>query len=168
MSGPHTIDAIRMLTSRQVEAVSGHLDLSGRPDCRGEEFQDPGGWGMLRMEGGLVVLVDAADYGTVPFHIGLNLTGGRIRMAPDGAHIERTGEEAEHWPVVRDQTTFMHGAVAEIVRSLDDNAKPDIPVDDAVRTLEAIVAFHLSYDRNAQWVNLPLEGEDRGREVKSG
>ncbi len=166
--GTHTIDAIRMLTSRQVEAVSGHLDLSGRPDCRGEEFQDPGGWGMLRMEGGLVILVDAADYGTVPFHIGLNLTGGRIRMAPDGAHIERTGEETEHWPVVRDETTFMHGAVAEIVRCLDDNAKPDIPVDDAVRTLEAIVAFHVSHDRNGQWVNLPLEGEDRGREVRSG
>ena len=31
--GTYTIDA-RMLTSRQVKAVSGHLDLSGKPDCR--------------------------------------------------------------------------------------------------------------------------------------
>jgi len=166
--GTHTIDAIRMLTSRQVEAVSGHLDLSRRPDCRGEDFQDPGGWGMIRMEGGLVVLVDAADYGTVPFHIGLNLTGGRIRFGPDGVHLDRTGAESEHWPVVHDGTTFMHGAVAEIVKCLDEEAMPSIPVDDAVRTLEAIVAFHISHNQNAEWVKLPLEGEDRRKEVRSG
>ena len=166
--GTHTIDGIRMLTSRQVEAVSGHLDLSRRPDCRGADFQDPGGWGMLRMEGGLIVLVDAADYGTVPFLIALNGTKGLARIGGDGVHIEIGGQNAEHWPVVRDKTTFMHGAVAEIVGCLDGDRSASAPTDDAVRTLEAIAAFHVSHDRNAAWVNLPLRSEDRQREVRSG
>lgn len=166
--GTHTIDAIRMLTSRQVEAVSGHLDLSRRPDCRGADFQDPGGWGMLRMEGGLVVLVDAADYGTVPFHLGINGTLGRAHLGADGVRLAWGDGRTEHWPVVRNEATFMHGAVAEIVTCLDEGRMPSIPVDDAVRTLEAIVAFHVSHDRNAAWVSLPLRGEDRKREVRSG
>jgi predicted dehydrogenase len=166
--GTHTIDAIRMLTSRQVEAVSGHLDLSRRPDCRGSDFQDPGGWGMLRMEGGLIVLVDAADYGTVPFLLVLNGTKGLARIGGDGVRLEMADGKTEHWPVVRDKTTFMHGAVAEIVNCLDGDKTPAIPTDDAVRTLEAIVAFHVSHDRHAAWVDLPLRGADRQREVRSG
>ena len=166
--GTHTIDGIRMLTSRQVEAVSGHLDLSHRPDCRGSDFQDPGGWGMLRMEGGLIVLVDAADYGTVPYLLALNGTKGLAHIGGDGVRLEMSNGKTEHWPVVRDQTTFMHGAVAEIVNCLDGSKTPALPTDDALRTLEAIVAFHVSHDRQAAWVDLPLSGEDRKREVRSG
>lgn len=50
--GTHFIDALRLLTRREVEAASATLDLSGRPDCRGSEFRDPGGWALLRMTGG--------------------------------------------------------------------------------------------------------------------
>src|SRR5262249_33920167 len=59
--GTHLIDAVLMLTGRKVSAVSGTLDRTGRPDCRGPAFHDPGGWGLLRLEGGLMVTVDAAD-----------------------------------------------------------------------------------------------------------
>ena len=48
------IDALQMVTSRRADAVCGHLDLAGKPDCRGPEFFDPGGWGMIRFEGGLL------------------------------------------------------------------------------------------------------------------
>ena len=43
------IDALQMVSGRAVEAVSGTLDLAGRPDCRGEQFRDPGGWGIGRI-----------------------------------------------------------------------------------------------------------------------
>ena len=43
--GTHMIDSLVMLTGQKVAAVSGTLDQAGRPDCRGGEFTDPGGWG---------------------------------------------------------------------------------------------------------------------------
>jgi len=45
--GTHIIDALCMLTGRKVSAVSGTLDWSGRPDCRGPQFHDPGAWGVM-------------------------------------------------------------------------------------------------------------------------
>ena len=71
------IDALLMLTGRKIEAISATLDLAGKPDCRGSEFRDPGGWGMIKLEGGTVVTVDAGDYATVPGQIILNGTEGR-------------------------------------------------------------------------------------------
>jgi hypothetical protein len=40
--------------------------------------------------------------------------------------------------------------------------------EEAVHTLETILAFHASHDRNAAWVELPLTGADRERELRSG
>ena len=57
--GTHAIDALLMLSGQRIQAVSATLDLSGRPDCRGEKFHDPGGWGVMRMNKGLMVMVSA-------------------------------------------------------------------------------------------------------------
>ena len=157
-----------MITSREVLAVSGHLDLSGKPDCRGPDFKDPGGWGMLKMEGGLIILVDAADYGAVPFGIQINGTKGRASIGGDGVRLQRGDGRAEQWPPVRDDHGPMHTAVIEMVDTLDDGTPFPAPGDDAGKTLEAIVGFHASHDRNTAWVDLPLQGDDRNREVRSG
>ena len=77
--GTHMIDALLMLTGRKIEAVSATLDLAGKPDCRGPEFRDPGGWGIIKLEGGIMVTVDAGDYATVPGQIILN---GHLRDVP--------------------------------------------------------------------------------------
>ena len=64
----------------------------------------------------------------------------------------------------------MDRAVAEIVAWLDADGKQPFccsPVD-ALRTLEVIVGFHASHDRNAAWTDLPLTGADREREVGAG
>ena len=80
--GTHMIDGLIMLTGRRVERVSANLDLSGKPDCRGEQFADPGGWGTLIMEGNLRVTVDAPDYSTTPACITVNGTLGRAFATP--------------------------------------------------------------------------------------
>ena len=59
-------------------------------------------------------------------------------------------------------------AVVEIVAWLDGGTPFSAPGEHAVQTLEAIIAFHVSHDRGAGWVELPLTGEDRNREVRSG
>lgn len=166
--GTHFIDALMMLTGRQVTAVMGTLDSAGKPDCRGTQFHDPGGWGLLRLEGGLIATLDAADYGRVPASLRLNGTLGRATTAGDDVNIELTDGRKEHWPSMREEANSMSRAVAEIVAWLDDRSAP-FPYDaaGAVRTLEAIAGLHLSHERGA-WVTLPLAGEDRRRVVNSG
>ena len=58
-------------------------------------------------------------------------------------------------------------AVAEIVAWLDGSSFP-YSAQEAVHTLEVILAFHASHARNSAWSELPLTGNDRAREMHSG
>jgi predicted dehydrogenase len=166
--GTHLIDAIVLLTGRKVQAVSGTLDRTGRPDCRGPSFRDPGGWGLLRLEGGLMVTVDAADEAKVPARITLNGTRGRAITGGDDVTLERWDGQRDHWPSLRPQATSMDRAAAEIVAWLDGGSPFPYDAADAAGVLEAILAFHASDARRAAWTELPLTGADRQREVQSG
>ncbi len=59
----------------------------------------------------------------------------------------------------------MDRAVGEMVDSLDGKASFPYPAMHAVRTLEAIIAFHASHSRNGEWVELPLKDGDRAHEL---
>jgi predicted dehydrogenase len=166
--GTHLIDAALMLTGRRVEAVSGTLDRTGRPDCRGPAFRDPGGWGLLRLGAGLIVTVDAADEARVPARIVLNGTRGRAMAGGDDVTLEYWDGRHDHWPSLRQQATSMDRAVAEIVVWLDGDRPFAYPAQEALDVLEAIIAFHASDGRKGAWTQLPLVGEDRNREVQSG
>ena len=162
------IDALRMLTGREVEAVSGTLDLSGRPDCRGEQFRDPGGWGVMRLGGGLMATLDAADYATVPATIVINGTKGRAVTGSQDVQIEYRDGRRESLPPPQQGAGTMDLCVAEIVAWLDGEGPFPCPGKEAAHTLEAIVAFHASHARQATWTALPLSGADREIEIRSG
>jgi predicted dehydrogenase len=165
--GTHNFNAICMLTGKRIEAVSAMLDLSLRPDCRGPDFQDPGGWGMLRLEGGLIATFDAADHATVPATITLNGTKGRAITGGPEVQLDFTDGKTDHWPAPTDASS-MDVAMREIVDFLDGNAPFPDSAEDSVHTLEAIVACHASHERDAVWTKLPLLGSDRKIEVSSG
>lgn len=166
--GTHVFDAIHMVTGRRVEAVSGTLDLAGKPDCRGPEFQDPGGWGLMRLEDGLMVTVDAPDYGRIPPHISFNGSEGRALTGGDEVRLEYWDGRQEHWPSLRDQATGMDRAVEEIVAWLDGKTPFSYDPAEALHVLESIVAFHASHARSGAWAKLPLGGEDRDHLLNSG
>lgn len=166
--GTHLIDAALMLTGLRIRAVSGTLDLTARPDCRGPSFRDPGGWGLLQFDGGLVATVDAPDEGKTPARIIANGTLGRALAGGDEVTLECWNGQRESWPSLRHEATGMDRAVAEIVAWLDGARPFSCAAEEAVHTLEAIIAFHASHARNAAWVELPLTGADRDREVHSG
>lgn len=159
--GTHLIDAACMVADRKVCAVSGTLDLTEKADCRGAEFHDPGGFGWLRLEGGLMASVDAPNYG--PKRVGIIIRGteGVAYTGGDEVAIELDNGEREHWPSLRDGATSMARAVGEMVDALDGVAPFPGDPRHSVDTLEAIAAFHLSHARNAAWVELPLQGADR-------
>jgi predicted dehydrogenase len=166
--GTHLIDALLMLTGRTVRAVSGTLDRTDRPDCRGPSFRDPGGWGILRLDKGLMVTLDAGDEARVPARITLNGTLGRGTTGGSDARLEFWDGRSEHWAAPSDGLTSMDRAASEIVAWLDGLAMFPYPAENAVHVLGVILAIHGSDARHAAWTDLPLRGADREREVRSG
>ncbi len=164
--GTHMFDASYMLTGRRVEEVSATLDLAGKPDCRGAQFSDPGGWGIMRLEGGLMAVVDATDYGRQPPLTALNGSQGRALITGLDIKLEYWDGRSEHWPTSQEGSS-MDRAVGDIVDWLDGAPFP-YDAEEAVHTLEAIVAFHASHARQAAWTELPLQGGDRELVVNSG
>jgi predicted dehydrogenase len=166
--GTHIFNAVQMLCSRRVVSVSATLDLAGRADCRGPAFQDPGGWGLLRLEEGLIVTFDAADFATLPATITINGTLGQATARNATIVVQRQGQPAESWPEQLDSSSSMDTAVAEIVEWLAEEASFPDPAEESLHTLEAILACHASHYANGAWKDLPLTGEDRERVVASG
>ncbi len=167
--GTHVFDAVRMISGRRVEAVSATLDLAGKPDCRGQDFRDPGGWGLLRLEGGLIATVDAADYATIPMRLCFN--GVRSRAVSDFEEIAidfASGGGSKRLTAPGPKRSAMDVAVGEIVDWLDGRGPFPYDAQEAVDTLETIVAFHASHGRDAAWTALPLRGADREIVVNSG
>ena len=83
--------------------------------------------------------------------------------------VRHCPDRGEHWPADYAEGTGMDRAVREIVAWLDDGSSPfPYAATEAVRTLEAIIAFHASHRRAGAWVKLPLEGTDRDIVLHSG
>jgi len=166
--GTHTIDAALMFTGRRITAVSATLDEAGKPDCRGPAFRDPGGWGFLRLDDGVMVSIDAADYANTPYHMVVNGMEGRAISGSfrSDVTLEYWDGRREIWPGIKESA--MNQAVREIVQALDDDAPFPCAPTESVHTLEAIVACHASSAKNAAWVALPLKDEDRAIEVLTG
>lgn len=82
--------------------------------------------------------------------------------------LEYSDGRRDHWPNVGRDPSSMDQAVAQIVSYLDRKAPFSYAAQDAVDTLEAILGFHASHQRQGAWITLPLTGEDRVREMQSG
>jgi predicted dehydrogenase len=175
--GTHMIDAIQMVTGLAVTGVSGTLDLSGKPDCRGDAFADPGGWGVLHLgrdlpspdggpKGDLHCVIDAADYAAAPVRLRFHGTEGYAICRGREITVVRGGDE-EVWP--NDfPDSGMDRAVQQAVQWLDNGTNFPYDAAEAVRTLEAIIAFHVSHDQQGKRVDVPLTGANRQRILQSG
>lgn len=112
--------------------------------------------------------VDAADMARLPARITLNGTLGRASTGGMDVAIEFNDGRHESWPAPNDGKSSMDRAVAEIVAWLDGTDGTPFPyaAQAAVHTLETILAFHASHERQAAWVELPFT--DKARELRSG
>jgi predicted dehydrogenase len=166
--GTHMIDVVRMFAGRRFLAVSGTLDPSGAPDCRGPEFRDPGGWGVVRMEGGLMFVIAAPDSAVGPAGVVIDGTLGRAVMQGSAIQVECWDGRKETW--LREESGFtpMDQAVVEIVAWLDDGKPFGVSAEESLEVLEVIVGFHISDRQNAAWTQLPLSGKDRELEIRIG
>ena len=105
---------------------------------------------------------------SVPFSIVVNGREARAVVSENTITLERGGQTVDQWPILVDGTSSMDRAIEEIVGWLDDGGDFPDPADNSLHTLEVIVACHASHQANAAWRVLPLEGEDRLLEIRSG
>ena len=166
--GTHVFDAIRVLLGLNGEAVSGELDTTGRPDCRGAQFRDPGGWGVVRLQNGVKVFVDATETATVPMVIRVVGTEGQISIHRRHALVEPWSGRSRVVAGEGSAADSVSLAVDEIVKCLDGQATPTSTGEDGRQALEIIIGFHLSDRSNGEWVSLPVQGEGRDLEVLIG
>jgi len=166
--GTHFFDALLMLADRPVVAVSATLDLAGRPDCRGVDFQDPGGWGCIRWQGGLTVTFEAPDYSRAPPRLCLHGDLGRVTVDGAEVSIDLWGQSPQPVPPPPRDESSMDRALCEIIEWLDGARSSVASPESSRQTLEMIVACHVSHDRQGAWVELPLPPDNSHREIKTG
>ncbi len=168
--GTHVFDAVRLLLGRDARAVAGGLDDTGRPDCRGSEFHDPGGWGVISFDGGIRVFVDASESIDAPVPLSIEVAGstGELRIHGFDASTRKWGREWAPIAIHADGRNSADRAVAEIVDCLDTGSPPSSSGEDGRQALEMIMGFHASAGRGVAGVELPLSGADREIRVEIG
>jgi predicted dehydrogenase len=166
--GTHVFDALCMLLDDTPCAVSASLDPIVPPDCRGDAFHDPGGWGVIGFSKGTRAFVDAPHDAICPLLIRIVGDGGQITVSNDLAVVQPWNGDAKPLIVSLPRASSLALGLDDMVRCLVNGDRPASTGEDAMAALEIIAGFHASHRTNAAWVNLPLDGEPRELEIKIG
>ena len=158
-TGSHMIAALCMLTGQKVKSVSFTLAESGRLDCRGSEYNDPGGWGMFRMSGELWVTVDAHEDGESLFTTIITGELGTMVVSANTAGVVYPAGGSLSF--AKDHPLTIVTVIEEIVGCLDRGDANILGPENAVHSLEVAVACHKSSHVDSAWVSLPVDVEDR-------
>lgn len=166
--GTHMFDALRMLLGAEATSVSGVLDPILAPDCRGPQFRDPGGWGVITFSNGVKAFVDASQTATLPF--GMRIVGsfGQLSIRKEDALIELWNGKSWTVSTPTDGRSSMDRAVDDIVRCLTHDQRPASTGGDGLAALEMIIGFHVSDQLRGQRISLPIAGRNRELEVRIG
>ena len=166
--GTHMFDAASFLLDSRPDAVSGSLDPFVPPDCRGPEFHDPGGWGIVRLANGVRVHVDAGACVRLPFGFRVFGSLGWIDVDREDAGVHMWTGRTRTIACPPNRPSSLAVGVYEVGTWLNGGGGVWPTGEHARDALEVIVAFHVSAKLGGRWVSLPLEGEDRDMEVMMG
>ena len=166
--GTHMFDAAAFLLDSRPEAVSGTLDPFVPPDCRGPEFHDPGGWGIVRFANAVRVHVDAAARDGLPFGFRIFGSLGWIDVGREDIDIHLWTGQTKTIACPTHRPSSLAVGVDEVVTCLTGGGDVSATGEGARDALEVVVAFHVSDKLGGRWVSLPLEGDDRDLEVMTG
>jgi len=168
--GTHMFDAASFLLDSRPDAVSGVLDPVVPPDCRGPEFHDPGGWGIVRFDNGVRAHIEAPTSISLPF--GFRILGSLgwidVGVGKDVASVHLWTGRTRTITCPPDRPSSLATGVDEIVTCLAGGGDISSTGQNARDALEVIMGFHVSNKSAGQWVSLPLEGKDRDLEVMMG
>ncbi len=107
--GTHMFDALRMLLEAEPVAISGKLDPFLSPDCRGSQYKDPGGWGIIEFSNGIKTFVSAPQSAKFPLMMKFIGSEGQLTILNNRAVVEYWNGEKQDIPVISDGKLLLTG-----------------------------------------------------------
>jgi predicted dehydrogenase len=174
----HMTDLWRFLSGEEMDTVFGWIDPVRGPNPRGADFCDPGGMIVATCASGTRYVHEQTEDGAGPGMFVIDTTGMEVRvderagsvsvLARDWSVKPGPGRSAKYdvvrppadAPLAVDIVRFS----AETLRELVAGRTLTCDAEDGLRSLEVIVAAHLSHDRGHAPVTLPLS--DFGSKAK--
>jgi predicted dehydrogenase len=166
--GTHVFDALCLLTGAKPTGVSGVLDPVVGKDCRGAQFYDPGGWGVVSFSDGINAYIHAPLAGSIPLVARVVGSLGQLTVQGAAVQVELWNGERRTHSAPRTTESSLDRAVAEIVDCLSRGGQPCSTGEDGLAALEVIIGFHVSNRQHGQWAQIPIGGADRNLEVLCG
>jgi len=161
MIGVHWFDLIAYLGNSSFAWVVGSLDTVEKPNRRGPQFKDPGGFALAALQNGVRAYLDISD--------DLNRKDLFLVLRGDAGRIE-VDERLRVWhldhPSLGRRTFQFSGSTKEsvnfipVAQEMLSDAAPSCGTLEGIAALEAVVATHLSSTRNSAKICLPLQGPD--------
>ena len=167
--GTHVFDSLNMMLDSKPRAVSASLDPEIWPDCRGPQYRDPGGWGIVDYHSGVKAFINAPQTAKLPLMARVVGSLGHLTVRDSEAKIELWDGSEQTISPTKDEPSFMARALDDIVNCLVNGQEPPTSTgEDGLDALEMVIGFHVSDRRKGQWVQLPTSGDDRDLEVLIG
>lgn len=174
----HAFDTMRMLGGSDAKWVSGALDPTGTPNPRGADYVDPAGFGMVMFENGMRGLVDSGEDTGLQYLMIVATPHARIEIDELNTRwrVTMRTEESRKSPFTRygnpmEEISFpqLPHDIVELTRrgliELAGDGPLSCTVEDGLKSLEMVIAFHESERRGNARVELPLSGSARDLRV---
>ena len=176
----HFFDTARYLTDSEAGWAIGFTDKTGTPNPRGKQFADPGGYGIIEFSNGTRFFVDTSEDTGVQYSFQIVGAYGRIIIDElnDVWEIRARNDETRQLALTRygsdmPRVPFRSNGSFDIIdltsRGLAElvSGKPvSCTASDGKKSLEMVVAFHVSDDAGNVKVRFPLSGRDLDTEIK--
>ena len=175
-NGGHFWDLVRFLTGDEPKKIMGKLDRSGTPNPRGNQYVDPGAFGIIIMRNGCRIFFDISeDYG-VPFFVEIMGTVGRVLIDEKACKWEISARKKEdrEQPFTRrpsleaisfegERLNMILSCKDAIVELMGKGNKISCTGHDGLKSLEMTVAVHKSEEARNQFVSFPLTDSDKAK-----
>jgi predicted dehydrogenase len=165
MIGVHFFDLMSYLGDSPIAWAVGSLDTSDRPNKRGPQFKDPGGYSMIGLQNGIRGYLDVSeDLNRKDLFMVLRGDAGRIEIE-EGLGVWHLDSPSLGRRTFNFQDSNQESLnFAKVAAQMLSDAPPSCGTAEGIAALEAVVAVHLSSGRNNLKVNLPLQPNDSGPE----
>jgi predicted dehydrogenase len=168
--GTHFIDLMRFLAARQFQKLWGWVDPELNPNPRGAEFHDPGGCVLCTDRNGARYFLEQREDAAGPVSGVIDLTGARV-IIDEGAltmHViarDLSVKPGPGRPPVYSEIApppdrpfkiDLIAIVEALLVQLRNGDKVACTLEDGLKSLECVIAAHLSHEAGNKVMELPL------------
>ena len=179
-NGSHMFDLMRLYTNSEPKWGIGFIDQTGTPNPRGNEFNDPGGYGQIHFQNGARGYLDLSEDLGIParFEVigsmgratvdeGLNRWDVITRSAEDqAAPLTAYGLPLEPYQFGTYPTLDILSDASRAIKELCGEKEVSCSGEDGKASLEMVMAFHLSHEQANTRIEFPLKGEQLSLELQ--